>query len=135
MLPWLVAVAVGVVLGVVTGVVFWRVNARVNVYQHQLNKLENRLAAAGADWLASILEDAVVGDLVALRIKIREFIESNDVTEFFLDRIALPLAVYAAKSTAQDYPDKFERIKLAIAVAEGGVKNGKPVPSANAASA
>lgn len=114
MLSVLVAAGVGVLLGVVTGVVFWKANARVNVTQRQLNKIENKLHAAGAVWLAELLEDAIVGDLRSLELRAKAFVESEDITEFFLQNVSFPLTTYTIKETATYYPDLFAKIAAEV---------------------
>lgn len=110
----LVAVGVAAVLGIVTAVVFWRMNSRVNVIQRNLNKLENKLSAAGAEWLADIFADAVVGDAGSLYHKLAMFVESDDITAFFLNNVAMGITEYTIRTTAADYPELFNRIKQLV---------------------
>jgi len=110
MLPVLIAIGVGVALGIVTAIVLWRANSRINTVQRQLNRIENKLSAAGAVWLAELLEDAIVGDTKALELRAKSFVESEDITDFFLQNISFPLTLYTIKETAQYYPELFDRI-------------------------
>lgn len=108
MWPIIIAVGVGVVAAIVLGIVVYKANSYVNDIQYKLNKVENRLDAAGASWLAKFISAAVVGDASSLRIYCEQFIEQDDITGFFLDNISLPLAKYSIKETAEYYPEKFE---------------------------
>lgn len=107
----LVAVGVAVVLAVVTGVVFWKVNNKINLVQRNLNKLENKLSAAGAEWLADIFADAIVGDASSLYHKLAMFVESDDITKFFIDNVGLGITIYTIKEAAEYYPEYFNKIK------------------------
>lgn len=121
MLSILVAVGVGVVLAIVTAFLVYRVDVRVNVTQRQLNKVENRLAAAGSFWLSELFADLIVGDVKSAELKIRQFVEADDTTLFFLDNVAFPLALYTIKETKAYYPDKYAQLVKEVT---GTVKNG-----------
>jgi hypothetical protein len=115
----LIAIGVGIVLAIVLGVIYYKVNANINTTQRNLNKIENRLSAAGAQWLAGLFEDLIVGDVRSASIHCRQFIEADDVTGFFLDNIAVPLAEYSIKETASYYPEKFARLKALVESVNG----------------
>lgn len=110
----LIAAGVGLVLGIITLIIWFRVNARVNLLQRGANKLENRLRAAGAEWLGDLLEDAVVGDVTAFSYKVRDLVEHSDSTQFFLERIAVPIAIYAIRETRENYPDLFDKLSAEV---------------------
>lgn len=110
MLSIIFSVGVGIALAVVTGIVFLRVNNKVNATQRKLNKIENKLAAAGASWLAELLEDAVVGDVSSVELRARALVEAEDSTQFFLDNVSYPLTIYTIKETARYYPDLYAKI-------------------------
>lgn len=124
MLSVLVAIGVGIALAVVTGIVFLRTNSKINTVQRKLNKIENKLAAAGSTWLAEFLEDAVVGDVTSVEMRARALIEAEDSTQFFLDNISFPLTIYTIKETARYYPDLYNKIVEEVA-ANKPVKAGK----------
>jgi len=117
LVPILVAIGVALILGLVTAMIFWKVNSKINVVQRNLNKLENRLSAAGADWLADILADGVIGDTSSLYHKLSSFVESDDITLFFLDNIGMGVTEYTIRETAQYYPEKFDKIVRLVEVA------------------
>lgn len=107
----LIAVGVAVVLGLVTAIIFWKINSRVNTVQRNLNKLENKLSAAGAEWLADILADAVIGDAKSLYYKLSAFVESDDIPEFFIDKVGMGVTEYTIRECAKYYPDRLAAIK------------------------
>lgn len=114
----LVAVGVAVVLGVITSIIFLKVNNKINQVQRNLNKLENKLSSAGAEWLADILADGVVGDASSLYHKLSAFVESDDITQFFLDKIGMGVTEYTIRESAQYYPEYYAKIKKLVAVAD-----------------
>lgn len=128
----LIAIGVGIVLGIVTGIAFVWINRRVNTIQRKLNKIENKLAAAGATWLAELLEDAIVGDARSIELRVRAFLEAEDSTQFFLDNITFPLTIYTIKETARYYPALFAKIVEEISANDPTLrKNSKNRSSSN----
>ena len=125
MLPVLIAIGVGVALGVVTAIILWRANSRINTVQRQLNRIENKLRAAGAVWLAELLEDAIVGDMKALELRAESFVESEDITDFFLQNVSFPLTLYTIKETAQYYPELFAQIVNEVNLHKAVKRNSK----------
>lgn len=113
----LIAVGIASVLGIITAVIIWRVNFRINSVQRNLNRLENALSAADCRWLSDVLADFVVGDVSSLHHKLREFVESDDITEFFIDKIGMGVTEYTIRETAKYYPERFERIREAFEIA------------------
>lgn len=126
MLAYLIAIGVGVLLAVITGTVFYKINTKTNVYQRQLNKLENRLDAAGARWLADLFAAAVIGDLATVEVHLKQFIEADNMTGFFMDNISMPLTMYTIQQSTLHYPDKLTVIKNTVdaALASMNKKNG-----------
>lgn len=114
LVPILVAVGVSAVLGLITALLWWRSNVKVNQLQRALNKLENKLSAAGAEWLAGVLEDAIVGDLTTLGYKLATFVESDDITNFFIENIGMGVSEYTLRETAKYYPEKFNQLKQIV---------------------
>jgi len=110
----LIAVGVAVVLAVITAIIFWKINSRVNTVQRNLNKLENKLSAAGAEWLADILADAVIGDARSLYYKLSAFVESDDIPEFFIDKVGMGVTEYTIRECAKYYPDRLAAIKRVL---------------------
>jgi len=51
------------------------------ILKWNLNKLENKLSAADAEWLAVVFEDAVVGDATSLYHKLTMFVENDDIND------------------------------------------------------
>ena len=125
LLPILIAVGVGIGLGVLYVVISLYVNSRVNNIQRVFNKVENKLDAAGAEWLSDVLEDAIVGDAHGAYVKLKMLIEAKDTEEFFLKNVAVPLGQYAIRQTARDYPDMFNLLvnELKMVMPGGGVKD------------
>lgn len=110
LVPILIAVGVGVGLGVLYTVVSLYVNSKVNNIQRVFNKIENKLDAAGAEWLSDVLEDAIIGDAHGAYVKLKMMIEAKDTEEFFLKNVAVPLAQYAIRQTVRDYPDMYNML-------------------------
>jgi len=111
----LIAVGVAVVLGIISAIFFWKINTKINVVQRNLNKLENKLSAAGAEWLADVLSDAVVGDARSLFYKLSTFVESDDITEFFIDKVGMGITLYTIRECAAYYPERLAAIKKVLA--------------------
>ena len=122
MVPYLIAAGVGLVLGVITIAVIHKMNTKVNTVQRSLNKLENKFHECGVNWVGNLLEDLVVGDVAAVYYKLKQFIEQDDITGFFLNELGMPITLYSIRETATYYPELFAKIQAAMDAAVGKVK-------------
>ncbi len=119
LLAWILVI-VGVILaGVVTGVIVYRYAERVDDWedatQHNINKIENQFAAAGVTgWFPEFLENLVVGDEEAVIRQVKQMMEAKDTDKFFLDSVAMPMALYAIRMTPEKYPADFAQLKAAV---------------------
>lgn len=110
---WLIIVlgiAGAVLVGLLIFFVASRVDKKIDILQRRINKLENMFAAAGTTWMAEFLEDLVVGDRQAIVARIRQLVEADDTTEFFLRQVAVPCAQFAIRKTRGDYPDLYKTL-------------------------
>lgn len=114
------AVLAGLAIGLLVWLIADRIDDQQDAIQWRINRLENRFAAAGATWFAEVLESAVIGDEEELARRIAEFFEADDTTGFFLDKIAVPCALFAIRESAEYYPEHMAKLKSAMAAAEAG---------------
>lgn len=117
MATWLViligclsAVAVGVLLGYFAWKLYDKVDDAIDDKQRAINKLENQFAACGSSWMASFLEDLVVGDEESVVARVKNLVEAADTPKFFIDNIAMPAALYAIRESKEKYPEYLARI-------------------------
>lgn len=70
--------------------------------QRLVNKLENKFAAQGATWVAELLENIVVGDEEELIRQLTEWVEAEDITKFFNEKVSDPITVYNLHRANED---------------------------------
>lgn len=109
----IISVIITIILAIIVGVVVFKLVKKaddaIDDFQRKINKLENCFAEAGSSWMSDLLADIVVGDEAATIHKLREFIESQNVPLFFLDKVAVPCAMYAFREASPEQWSKLKR--------------------------
>jgi hypothetical protein len=112
---WLI-ILLSVIAVIVLGVLAWRLYDKVDDYvdekQRAINTLENAFSEAGATWMSKLLADIVVGDEEEFVRKVKTLVDSVNDPRFFLEKVAVPCAVFAIRGTAgSKYPDLWAKIE------------------------
>lgn len=114
---WLIVtlgISLAVVLGVAVGILRARLDRKVDDIQRKINALQDRVRMTGASWLSDLLTDMVVGDERAMYQKARELVEADDSSQFFLEKVAVPMGVFAIRATKEDYPELYAKLEKAF---------------------
>jgi hypothetical protein len=129
MATWLIillSVGATLVTGGLLGYVLWRfydrVDDAIDEWQLSVNKLENRFAAAGSNWMAELLAFVVVGDEEKIVRKVGQLTDAADVPVFFLENVALPCAHWAIREAGDRYPEHLPKIAGSVAAAKESQK-------------
>lgn len=111
-------VAAGALLGWMLFRAYDRVDDALDEWQLKVNKLENRFASAGSNWMAELLAFVVVGDEERIVRKIDQFTDAADVTAFFLENVALPCAHWAIREAGERYPEHLTKLEPSLSAAK-----------------
>lgn len=119
-MSWLIGIGIAVLIGLLLSYVAWkmydRYDDRLDAFQLKVNKIENKFAAAGANWLSDLFALVVVGDEEKIGAKIGEALEAANTSRFLLENVFLHTALYAIRECPTEYPEGMVKIYDALGI-------------------